>query len=140
MKARGLKIIILILIVVAAISAAVMLLWNALIPAIFGLAAINFWQALGLFVLARMLFGGFGRFGHGMMMRGGMHHGQNNPIREKWMKMSPEERKEFVNRRREFFMNKRGHWGGNPFDHMHCDNPHTETSNPETPHTDDIHE
>jgi len=56
------------------------------------------------------------------------------------MKMSPEERKEFVNRRSEFFMNKRGHWGGNPFDHMHCDNPHTETSNPETPHTDDIHE
>ncbi|MDR2868479.1 MAG: hypothetical protein LBV46_02935, partial [Bacteroidales bacterium] len=45
--------------IVAGFSAVMMLLWNALIPAIFGLVCINFWQALGLLVLGRMLFGGF---------------------------------------------------------------------------------
>ncbi len=38
-----------------------MLLWNALLPAIFGLKAIGYWQAVGLLVLARILFGSFGR-------------------------------------------------------------------------------
>jgi hypothetical protein len=87
------------LVIVVAFSAAAMLLWNLLIPEIFGLATINFWQALGLLALARILFGGFGK--GGMMMHGKMGH-HKNPIREKWMKMSPEQRKEFINRRREF--------------------------------------
>jgi hypothetical protein len=39
----------------------VMLLWNALIPGIFGLPMISFWQMMGLFVLIRILFGGFHR-------------------------------------------------------------------------------
>lgn len=34
----------------------VMLLWNWLMPAIFGLMQINFWEALGLSVLAGLLF------------------------------------------------------------------------------------
>ncbi len=86
------------LLMAAGFSAIVMLLWNWLMPALFGLIAINFWQALGLLVLARILFGGFGM--HRMMHRGrmhGMHH--NNPVHEKWMKMSPEERKEFIKKR-----------------------------------------
>lgn len=33
-------------------------LWNLLIPGIFGLPAIGFWQALGLLVLGRLLVGG----------------------------------------------------------------------------------
>lgn len=36
----------------------VMLLWNWLMPMLFGLGAITFWQAVGLVILARMLFGG----------------------------------------------------------------------------------
>lgn len=36
----------------------VMLLWNWLMPEIFGLGLITFWQAFGLVVLGRMLFGG----------------------------------------------------------------------------------
>jgi len=36
----------------------VKLLWNALMPAIFGLPAIGFWQAVGLVVLAHIFFGG----------------------------------------------------------------------------------
>lgn len=36
----------------------VKLLWNALMPAVFGLPEIGFWQAVGLVVLAHILFGG----------------------------------------------------------------------------------
>ncbi|MCK7427937.1 hypothetical protein [Enterobacter chengduensis] len=38
----------------------VMSLWNALLPAILGVKAIGFWQALGILVLSRILFGGLG--------------------------------------------------------------------------------
>jgi len=77
-------------------SALVMLLWNVLLPDIFGLKPINFWQALGLLVLARLFFSGFGngrRFGGGF---------EKNHLREKWRKMSIEERKEFMKNHRHF--------------------------------------
>ncbi len=38
----------------------IMLLWNWLIPTLFGLGTIGFWQAVGILVLAKILFGGFG--------------------------------------------------------------------------------
>jgi hypothetical protein len=38
----------------------VMLLWNWLVPAIFGWPQITFWQAVGLLALCRILFGGHG--------------------------------------------------------------------------------
>lgn len=38
----------------------VMLLWNWLMPEIFGLGAINYWQAFGIIILARLIFGQFG--------------------------------------------------------------------------------
>ena len=79
---------------IAGLSALVMLLWNWLMPDMFGLAAIGFWQALGLLVLVRILFGGMGR--HFLRM-GMMHH--HNPIQEKWMQMTSEERKEFMKKR-----------------------------------------
>ena len=63
----------------------VMLLWNAILPAVFGLNTITFWQALGILVLSKILFGGF-RSGHS-------HH--KYPDRDwsrKWMNVSPEER------------------------------------------------
>lgn len=89
------------LLVAAGFTAIVMLLWNWLMPAIFGLTVISFWQALGIFVLARILFGGFG---FGKMMNPKMHHHghHHNPMQEKWMKMSPEQRKEFIEKRRKF--------------------------------------
>lgn len=39
---------------------ALMYLWNWLMPLIFGLPVITFWQALGLCLLSKILFGGFG--------------------------------------------------------------------------------
>jgi hypothetical protein len=38
----------------------VKILWNWLMPAIFGLGKISYWQAFGLLILAKMLFGSFG--------------------------------------------------------------------------------
>ncbi|MFA5676095.1 MAG: hypothetical protein WDA65_06185 [Christensenellales bacterium] len=46
--------------VFAAFGAIVMLLWNSLMPDIFGLVTIGYWQALGLALLGRFLVGGFG--------------------------------------------------------------------------------
>ena len=40
-------------------------LWNWLMPALFGLPRVTFWQALGLLALCRILFGGTGRGGGG---------------------------------------------------------------------------
>jgi len=42
----------------------IMLLWNWLMPAIFGLVTINYWQAVGIIILAKFLFGGFGNRRH----------------------------------------------------------------------------
>lgn len=86
------------LLIIAAFSTIVMLLWNWLMPEIFGLATICFWQAVGLFILARIIFGGFGFGGR----RHAMREHQRNHIREKWMKMTPEQRKEFIKRRKMF--------------------------------------
>ncbi|MHB8088761.1 MAG: hypothetical protein ACYDH2_11010 [Anaerolineaceae bacterium] len=42
----------------------VMLLWNWLMPDIFGLKQVNYWQAWGLFILSSLLFKGMGNGGH----------------------------------------------------------------------------
>ncbi|MFI3299764.1 MAG: hypothetical protein R3Y49_08185 [Rikenellaceae bacterium] len=48
----------------ALMGLAVMLLWNALIPQIIEWSAIDYLQALGLIVLSRLLFGGWGGLKH----------------------------------------------------------------------------
>ena len=63
----------------------VMSLWNWLMPPLFGWHPISFWQALGLFLLSKLLFGGFrGGWSHGRHWRRGMH--------ERWEQMTPEQR------------------------------------------------
>jgi len=59
---RVLQIGILLLIIVAGFGQAVLQLWNHLIPDIFGLRPITFWQAVGLMGLSWILFGGLGMF------------------------------------------------------------------------------
>jgi hypothetical protein len=83
--------------VLAGFGALFMVLWNWLIPDIFGGPVINFWQALGLLALVRIL---FGRFGKHWMRAGRMHH-HGNPIHGKWLNMTPEEQEEFLARRKE---------------------------------------
>ncbi|MDR3267074.1 MAG: hypothetical protein LBT24_05850 [Tannerella sp.] len=81
---------------IAAFSAITMLLWNWLMPCIFGLTTISFWQALGLLALVRILFSGIGD-NHWMGDGHKRHH--HNHLREKWMKMTHEEQKEFIKSR-----------------------------------------
>lgn len=83
---------------IAAFSAAVMLLWNWLIPSVFGLSEINLWQALGLFLLARIFFGG-GVFGKHWQHRIGYDSCYNRRFRKEFMKMSKEEKREFIRRK-----------------------------------------
>lgn len=42
----------------------IMWLWNWLMPELFGLSTIAYWQGMGLFVLAKIFFGGFGGGGN----------------------------------------------------------------------------
>ncbi|MEI6275528.1 MAG: hypothetical protein WCP08_06045 [Prolixibacteraceae bacterium] len=65
----------------------VMLLWNAIIPAVFGLKVITFWEALGILILSKILFGGFGG-GHGHRRCHNHAHSHGG----RFMHLSPEER------------------------------------------------
>lgn len=69
---------------------AVQLLWNWLLPPLFGWKELTFWQALGMLALCRILFGGAGGRGR----------------RWKHDKMSPEEKERFRARMKE-------RWGWN---------------------------
>lgn len=60
----------------------VKLLWNWLLPPLFGWPQITLWQGFGLLILCRILFGGFGGGGGG---------GHSKP-------MTPEERERFRQR------------------------------------------
>jgi Ca2+/H+ antiporter, TMEM165/GDT1 family len=87
-------------------GAIVMFLWNNILPAVIGVRTITFIQALGILLLSKILFGGFGR-------RGGWHREKHmqwrNKWREKWSAMTPEEREKF----KAEWKNRcgRGRWG-----------------------------
>ena len=81
----------LVLIVIVLFAYVTMALWNALIPEIFNVTPINFWQAAGLILLARLLFG----FGHHRSWNNSYRPRMNWELRNKIKQMSPEEKKEF---------------------------------------------
>jgi hypothetical protein len=65
------------------------LLWNWLLPTLFGWRQITFWQAVGLLALCRILFGGLGIRGSG---RSSMRRRMEERMDERWERMTPEER------------------------------------------------
>ena len=67
----------------------VMSLWNWLMPAIVGWHAITYWQALGILVLSKILFGSFRGGG------GGPNRYWRRRMMERWARMTPEEREKF---------------------------------------------
>jgi hypothetical protein len=71
-------------------------LWNWLLPPLFGWRQITFWQALGLLLLCRILFGGVG-------WRGSMRSNLRRRMEERCQNMTPEEREQFRQRMRERF-------------------------------------
>ncbi|MCD7937050.1 MAG: hypothetical protein LUG98_09350 [Tannerellaceae bacterium] len=97
-KAKHAWFILMFLLFIAGIGAVTMLLWNALIPAIFGGIVINYWQAIGLLVLSRLLFGGFGF--HHMAGRFGRHP-HSHPHLSQMHGMSRGEKREFIRRHME---------------------------------------
>ena len=68
-----------------------MLLWNSVLTAVIGVSVITFWQALGILVLSKILFGHFG----------GAHRWHRRPrfamanFKEEFMNMNDEEKKRF---------------------------------------------
>ena len=80
------------------LSLVVMSLWNWLVPSLFQGPAVQYWQAVGLLLLSRILFGG-------LRGRGGWHgHWRQRLWRERWASMTPEERE----RLRERFQHRGG--------------------------------
>ena len=69
-------------------------LWNWLLPPLFGWREITFWQALGILVLCRILFGGLS--GRGFHRSHWRHR-----MEERCKNMTPEERERFRQRMRE---------------------------------------
>ncbi len=67
----------------------IMKLWNAVLPDLLGIRSITYWQATGLLILSRILFGGFG--GHHRKWKGRT----KRHWREKWSGMSTEEKAAF---------------------------------------------
>ena len=72
-------------------------LWNWLLPPLLGWRQVTFWQALGILVLCRILFGG-----HGWRSSGRSNYRRR--MAERWEHMTPEERE----RSRQSW---RGRWG-----------------------------
>ena len=85
--AKVFQILIVLLIVVAGFGQAVLQLWNHLMPQIFGLPALGFWQAVGLMALAWILFGSWRGAGY----LGGAF-GRRGPRADR---MTPEQRELF---------------------------------------------
>jgi hypothetical protein len=83
----------------------VMSLWNAILPAVLGVKTISFWQAMGILVLSKILFGGFGGWRHK-----GEHFKDRwkKRMQQKWAAMTPEEREKL----REALKNKCRGWKG----------------------------
>ena len=86
--------------IVTLLSFVVMRLWNWLTPALFGWHVITFWQALGILILAKILFGGF-------RPRPGRHMYWRHRMMERWAQMTPEEREKF----RHSMRARCGSWG-----------------------------
>lgn len=100
----------------AVVGAVVMVLWNWLMPFLFGWPEIGYWQALGLLVLSRLLVGRF---------RGGWHPGMHwrHRMRERWASMTPEERERFRAGMRRHCGHGPGHRHGPGHGHGHEHEP-----------------
>ena len=90
---RAVKITLKIILAIAVFTLILMLLWNWLVPSLFGGPVITYVQSLGLLILAKILFGGFGKsFGDHRRSRS---HYYWKKFGEKLENMTPEEREKF---------------------------------------------
>lgn len=90
---KGLKIFLLMVVATLVMGGAVMFLWNWLMPDLFGLDSLSFWQALGLLALSKLLFGFGGTRGGWKGKSGGRQW--KSRMKDKWQNMNEEERAAF---------------------------------------------
>ncbi|MDR1053721.1 MAG: hypothetical protein LBL39_06055 [Planctomycetaceae bacterium] len=77
---------------VAIFGGGTMLIWNALMPELFGLPTVTFLQACGLVILGRLL---VGSHAHALMfLAGGLH--LHKGFHRRWNRMTPEEQKHIL--------------------------------------------
>lgn len=83
----------------------VQVLWNWLLPDLFGVPSVTFWQALGLLLLSRILFGGVGgrRGGHGWGHGSRMRARIRERMAERWHDLPDEKRDRLRAKMREHF-------------------------------------
>jgi hypothetical protein len=95
--------------IVAAVTALVMVIWNYAMPAIFGLPAINFWQTLALLFLSKVFFTSFhgGRNTDMHFKKKRIEHWRKE-FDEKLCNMDPEDREMFMAAKKRF----QQHWKG----------------------------
>lgn len=94
---------------VALLTLAVYALWNGVVTDVFGLKDITYWQALGLLVLSKILFGGFPG---GRRCGGGPGGRRKRLMMEKhWASLDPAERQRLREEMRERF----GDWPRPPW-------------------------
>ena len=90
-QGRGMFFLLFVIAALFALSGVVMWLWNQILPHTVNVGVLSFWEAMGLLVLCRILFGGF-KFG------GGRPHKPpfgNSSFRDKFIGMSDEEKAKF---------------------------------------------
>jgi hypothetical protein len=85
---RVLKFVLFAALLISVLSFVVMSLWNWLMPVLFGWRLISYWQATGILILSKILFGGF-------RGRPGSHRSWRRRMLERWAHMTPEEREKF---------------------------------------------
>jgi hypothetical protein len=84
------KMVVLGILAIVAFTFITMYLWNWLVPTLFNGPIISFWQTMGLFILSKILFSGFGKGG------GHSHNGKwRGYWKDKWQGMTPEEKERF---------------------------------------------
>jgi len=84
---KGLMILVFGIAAILVFGLVVMGLWNAILPVVLGVKTISFWQALGILLLSKILFGGFGG--------GWRNKGKWMEMKNKFAEMTPAEKEQF---------------------------------------------
>lgn len=74
-----------------------MLLWNGILPKVIHVETISYWQAVGIFIISKILFGGLKMKGCG-----GEKQKITQKLQDKWMNMTPEEKEIFKQKWKEY--------------------------------------
>lgn len=104
----------------------VMLLWNGVLVDVLSVKTITFWQALGILVLSKILFSGFGPRGRRPFGPPWRRRAMIGRMRARWAEMSPEERETMRDEMRRRF----GDWPRPPWCDTAEGEPQAEPGNP----------